>query len=69
MKNVSCGLKNPLIRAVLMDIGRLLLHIITGVVSLPLRYMHTPAEVIDLRSAEAVAELIAAWVVSFGEED
>ena len=41
----------------------------TGVVSLPLRYMHTPAEVIDLRSAEAVAELIAAWVVSFGEED
>lgn len=41
----------------------------TGVVSLPLRYMHTPAEVIDLRSAEAVAELIAAWVGSFGEED
>ena len=41
----------------------------TGVVSLPLRYMHTPAEVIDLRSAEAVAELAAAWVGSFGEED
>ena len=41
----------------------------TGVVSLPLKYMHTPVEVIDLRSAEAAADLIAAWVESFAEED
>ena len=41
----------------------------TGVLSLPLRYMHTPAEVIDLRSAEAAADLVAAWVESFGEEE
>ena len=41
----------------------------TGVLSLPLRYMHTPTEVIDLRSCQAVADLIAAWLVSFGEED
>lgn len=41
----------------------------TGLVSLPLRYMHTPTEIIDLRDAEAAAELIAAWIESFGEED
>ena len=41
----------------------------TGVVSLPLRSMHTPVEVIDLRDAQACAELLAAWVESFGEED
>lgn len=41
----------------------------TGVLSLPLRYMHTPAEVIDLRSAEAAADLAAAWIESFGEEE
>ena len=41
----------------------------TGVLSLPLRYMHTPVEVIDLRSAEACADLVAAWVESFGEEE
>ena len=41
----------------------------TGVLSLPLKYMHTPVEVIDLRSCEAVADLIAAWLESFGEEE
>ena len=40
-----------------------------GVVSLPLKYMHTPVEVIDLRDAETIVELLAAWVLSFGEED
>ena len=40
----------------------------TGVVSLPLKYMHTPMEVIDLRDAKAVADLLAAWLRSFGEE-
>ena len=40
----------------------------TGVLSLPLRYMHTPVEIIDLRSAEAAADLIAVWIESFGED-
>ena len=40
----------------------------TGVVSLPLKYMHTPVEVIDLRDAEATVELIAGWLEDFGEE-
>ena len=39
-----------------------------GVVSLPLKYMHTPMEVIDLRDAKAVADLLIAWLRSFGEE-
>ena len=37
--------------------------------SLPLRYMHTPVEEIDLRDVEAVAQLIAAFLRSFGEEE
>ncbi|MBQ2895535.1 MAG: M42 family peptidase [Oscillospiraceae bacterium] len=41
----------------------------TGLVSLPLRYMHTPVEVLDLRDAEACAQLIAAWLRSYGRED
>ena len=40
-----------------------------GVVSLPLKYMHTPVEVIDLRDAETIVELLTAWVLSFGEEE
>ena len=36
--------------------------------SLPLRYMHTPVEEIDLKDVEAVAQLIAAFLRSFGEE-
>ena len=41
----------------------------TGVVSLPLKYMHTPVEVVDVRDAESVVKLLTAWVLSFGEED
>ena len=41
----------------------------TGVVSLPLKYMHTPVEVIDLRDAESIVKLLTAWVLSFGEEE
>jgi len=33
-----------------------------GLVSVPLRYMHTPQEVIDLRDVEQVAALLAAFV-------
>lgn len=34
----------------------------TAVVSLPLRYMHTPHEVMDLRDAEAIAQLVSAYI-------
>jgi len=33
----------------------------TGVVSIPLRYMHSPVEMVDLRDVEAVVELLAAF--------
>ena len=35
--------------------------IATGVVSIPLRYMHSPVEMVDLRDLEACVELIAAF--------
>lgn len=38
----------------------------TAVVSLPLRHMHTPTEVIDLRDAEAVSSLLAQFCKEFG---
>ena len=41
----------------------------TGLLSLPLKYMHTPVEVMDLRDAEATAALLAAWLVDYGKED
>ena len=34
----------------------------TGLVSVPLRYMHTPVEVLNLKDLEAAAELLAAFV-------
>lgn len=40
----------------------------TGVVSLPLKYMHTPVEVIDLRDAETIVDLISLWLETYGEE-
>lgn len=42
--------------------------IATAVVSLPLRYMHTPVEVVDLDDLEAVARLLAAFVKGYGKE-
>ncbi|HEY8502620.1 MAG TPA: M20/M25/M40 family metallo-hydrolase, partial [Solirubrobacterales bacterium] len=33
----------------------------TGVVSIPLRYMHSPVEMVDLRDVEATVELLAAF--------
>jgi endoglucanase len=33
----------------------------TGLISIPLRYMHSPVEMVDLRDVEAVVELLAAF--------
>ncbi len=33
-----------------------------GLISIPLRYMHTPSEVIDVKDVEATADLIAAYI-------
>ena len=38
-------------------------------VSLPLRYMHTPIEAVDLRDVEHSAQLLAAYILSMGEDD
>jgi endoglucanase len=40
--------------------------VMTGLVSIPLRYMHTPAEVIDLKDVENTAQLIAAYLREVG---
>ena len=42
--------------------------IATAVLSLPLRYMHTPIEVISRRDLEDLARLLAAFVEGIGEE-
>lgn len=42
--------------------------IATAVLSLPLRYMHTPVEVVDLEDLEQTAQLLAAFVQHLGEE-
>lgn len=40
----------------------------TSVVSLPLKYMHTPIEVVALEDIEAVAALLCAFVENLGKE-
>ena len=40
----------------------------TVLVSVPLRYMHTPAEVADERDVEACIALISAFLLSYKEE-
>lgn len=41
----------------------------TGLVEVPLRYMHTPCEIISLSDADHVAELLARACAKFGPED
>jgi hypothetical protein len=41
----------------------------SALVSVPLRYMHSPAEMVDLRDVENVIDLIEAFARSLKEED
>lgn len=43
--------------------------IATAVLSVPLRYMHTPVEVLELDDVENTARLLAAFVRGFGKEE
>ena len=40
----------------------------TSVVSLPLKYMHSPIEVLDLADIESTAALLAAFAENLGKE-
>lgn len=40
----------------------------TGLVSIPLRYMHSPVELVDLGDVEATIELLAAFATSIGPD-
>ena len=40
----------------------------TSVVSLPLRYMHSPIEVLEVEDMERTAALLAAFAEGLGEE-
>lgn len=40
----------------------------TSVVSLPLKYMHSPIEVVSLEDMENMARLLAAFVRDMGKE-
>ena len=40
----------------------------TAVLSLPLRYMHSPIEVLDWKDVEGVAALLAAFARDLGKE-
>lgn len=41
----------------------------TAVLSIPLKYMHTPVETLDKNDIEAAARLLAAFAAGLGEED
>lgn len=41
----------------------------TGLLSIPLRYMHTPSEVVDLQDVESCIQLLAAFALSLEKGD
>ncbi|MBQ8683334.1 MAG: M20/M25/M40 family metallo-hydrolase [Clostridia bacterium] len=49
-------------------ISRSLLGIPTALLSIPLRYMHTPVETVDVRDVAAVGDLMAAYIREGGAE-
>jgi endoglucanase len=51
------------------DIRILREGIATAILSVPLKYMHTPVEVIHLEDAENCARLLEAFVEGIGEEE
>lgn len=69
-KNIPCGVEiltgNPGTNAAATQISRE--GVPTVMVSVPLRYMHTPREVVSLSDIECSAQLIAEFLRSFGEE-
>ena len=42
--------------------------IATAVLSIPLKYMHTPVEVVELSDVEDTARLLAAFAAGLGKE-
>ncbi|HEX2865237.1 MAG TPA: M20/M25/M40 family metallo-hydrolase, partial [Deinococcales bacterium] len=40
-----------------------------AVVSIPCRYMHSPSEMVDLRDVQAVADLLAAFVLDLSDDE
>lgn len=40
----------------------------TAVLSLPLKYMHTPVEVVQLSDMESLARLLACFIIELGKE-
>ena len=61
---IKMGLPNILLIFLLYRRG----WIPTAVVSLPLKYMHTPIEVVSAADMESVAQLLAAFAAQPGEE-
>ena len=41
----------------------------TGLISVPLRYMHTPSEVVDLEDLERCVRLLTAFALSLEKGD
>ena len=41
----------------------------TGTIGIPLRYMHTPSEMVDLEDVEACVQLLVAWIKTLKKGD
>lgn len=42
--------------------------IVTGIVSLPIRYMHSPVETMDVSDADAIVSLLTEFTIALGED-
>ena len=43
--------------------------VLTGLVSLPIKYMHTPVELMDIADADAVVRLLTEYALTLGKEN